>query len=74
MNALRNIVEVNNKKITINLPDNFLSKKVEIIVLPYEEKDIKQKNSLSEFFKNSPLSGSEIDLTRNDDLGREVLL
>lgn len=38
MEALRKIVLVRNKSIKINLPEDFKANKVEVIVLPIEEK------------------------------------
>lgn len=37
-----------------------------------EEIDKTNTNTLVEFFKNSPLHGSQIDLERDEDWGREV--
>lgn len=37
-----------------------------------EEIDRSNANTLVEFFKNSPLYGSQIDLERDEDWGREV--
>ncbi|RMH94050.1 MAG: hypothetical protein D6681_13530 [Calditrichaeota bacterium] len=44
MIALRRIEEVKSGSITIKLPPDFLAKKVEIIILPFDDfKDRKQK-------------------------------
>jgi hypothetical protein len=74
VNAFKNIIEVNKKKITIDIPDNFLSKKVEVIILSYEENTGKHENTLTEFLKISPLRDSNIELSRNNDFGREIAL
>ena len=48
-----------------------------VVILPAEEFDrltgrSKQPESLLEFFANSPLAGSGIDLEREDDYGRDI--
>ena len=35
MQAIRQVMDVSNKKIIIDLPDRFHAKKVEIIIIPY---------------------------------------
>ena len=74
MNAIKNIVKVKNKKIIIDLPVDFDTNEVEVIVLPYQnrEKKINYKKNLSRFFKNSPLYDSNVILERDNDIGREV--
>jgi hypothetical protein len=37
MEAIRQIVKVNNKTVTIVLPDDFLADEVEVIILPKED-------------------------------------
>ena len=76
MNAIRNIVKVKNKKIIIDLPADFDTTEVEVIVLPYQnhEKKIKFKEKLSSFVKNSPLYDSNIILEKDNDIGKEVEL
>lgn len=39
MNAFRQIVEVKNRKINFELPENFVGEKVEIIIFPVEEEE-----------------------------------
>lgn len=52
MEALRKIVEINNNVLKFNIPVNFKSKYVEIIILPFHKKDVsKEKDDLSEFQK-----------------------
>ena len=45
-----------------------------VVILSVEEyrRMQKPKNSLVEFFQNSPLAGVELDLTRNKDFPRDV--
>jgi len=43
-----------------------------VTILNNETKQNKSKDSLVNFFRNSPLSDSEIDLERDMDSGREV--
>ncbi len=38
MQAIREVIEVKSNKFTFDLPDDFISKKIEIIILPYETK------------------------------------
>lgn len=50
MEAIREIKRIKDNELTINLPDEFLNKKVEIIILPLiEKKNIEDKKS--SFFK-----------------------
>jgi len=44
-----------------------------VTILNNETKQNKSKDSLVNFFRNSPLSDSEIDLERDMDSGREVI-
>ena len=46
------------------------------VVVSFEEfrQLIQQRTTLSQFFRQSPLHGIELDLRRNDDLSREVEL
>lgn len=77
MNALRNIIDVKDKKIIIDLPEDFQTDKVEVIVLPYaDEANNSEKidGQLSEFFENSPLYDSGIEIDRNKDTGRDITL
>ena len=39
MNAIRQIVEVKDRKINIELPENFNADKVEVIIFPAEEEE-----------------------------------
>ena len=47
MQAIREIIEVKSNKFTFDLPNDFISKKVEIIILPYETKVQKKEKSES---------------------------
>ena len=53
--------------------------KEEVVILPAEEflrltKLQKQPTNIVDFFRNSPLMGSGIDLERDEDYGREIEL
>jgi len=41
MEAFRTIERTNNHKISITLPDNFIEDFVEIIILPYKQREVK---------------------------------
>jgi antitoxin Phd len=44
-----------------------------VVVVSQDEYDrLKPKNSLVDFFRESPLFGEELDLTRSRDTGREM--
>ncbi|HON77555.1 MAG TPA: hypothetical protein PK544_03620 [Spirochaetota bacterium] len=45
-----------------------------VTILEDEKKRNVSKNSLIEFFRNSPFCDSEIDLSRDKDTGREIIL
>lgn len=49
MNAVRKIIEKYTNSLTINLPEEYENKKVEIIVLPLEENQ-PEDSGLSKFF------------------------
>lgn len=57
MNAIRQIVEVKDHKINIELPENFPADKVEIIIFPVEEEELfvsdKEKELMRERVKNT---------------------
>ena len=75
MNAIRDIIDVKDKKITIDLPEDFHTNKVEVIVLPYTDDEAKQPtDNLSDFFRTSPLYDSGIQMERNKDTGRDLNL
>lgn len=58
MQAIRELVTVKNHKITVTLPNNFNYNRVEIIILPIEEK----QESLSDFLLTLPaISEQEIN-------------
>ncbi len=46
MNAIRNIIELKSKRINIDLPEDYNYKKVEIIILPYNDKEEKTDNKI----------------------------
>lgn len=77
MEAIRNIIDVNDKKITINLPKEFRAAKAEIIILPYtddEEKIESPAGSIIDFFQQSPLHEEDLDIERTTDYGRDIEL
>jgi uncharacterized ubiquitin-like protein YukD len=49
MNAVRKIIENSSNPLTIDLPEEYENKKLEVIVLAVEEENI-QKHDLSRFF------------------------
>ena len=59
MNAIRQIVEVKDHKINIELPENFNADKVEIIIFPADEEEDyynvseEEKNLMRERVKNT---------------------
>ena len=57
MNAIRQIVEVKDHKINIELPENFTADKVEIIIFPVEEEEFfiseEEKELMRERVKNT---------------------
>ncbi|MBF8457758.1 hypothetical protein IV494_11265 [Kaistella sp. G5-32] len=57
MNAIRQIVEVKDHKINIELPENFNADKVEVIIFPVDEEELyyvseEEKNLMRERLKN----------------------
>jgi len=66
MQAIREMATVKNHKITVTLPNNFNYNKVEIIILPIEEK----QESLSDFLLTLPAMSeqeiSDIEAVRKD--------
>lgn len=57
MNAIRKIVEVKDRKINIELPENFTADKVEIIIFPVDEEEFfiseEEKELMRERVKNT---------------------
>jgi hypothetical protein len=51
MEVLREIKTITKKELTINLPDDFLNKEVEIIVFPLLKKRTPAKDKRASFFK-----------------------
>ena len=63
MQVVREIKKVTGKRITIDLPDNFYAKEVEVIVIPYKEVlSTKNKND----WKKDFLAVSQWDITEED--------
>jgi hypothetical protein len=54
MQALRKIKNVKDRKVIIDLPEDFKNKIVEVIILPYTRKATKKKN-LSEILMKGPV-------------------
>lgn len=50
MEAVKQIIDVSDNNIRVNIPDSFKGRKVEVIVLPYEEEGAK-KTDKRLFFK-----------------------
>ncbi len=62
MQAIREIIEVKNHQVLIQLPDSFEAKEVEVIVLPAEpqaSKKDRDKAELLEFLLNGPTWSEE---------------
>jgi hypothetical protein len=60
------------------IPENIKNKinnikKIKVLIM-IEETPIQSQLKISDLLLNSPLKESEIDLSRNDDYGREVLI
>lgn len=55
MNVIRETKRVKKNQITINVPDEFLNRKVEIIILPLMEKKkkVNKKSSFLQFVKEN---------------------
>jgi hypothetical protein len=62
MQAIREIKEIKDKKIVINLPERFKAKEAEIIILPIIQKGEKKMKKISELLLKGPvLSNKEIE-------------
>lgn len=62
MQAIREIREITDKKIVINLPKRFKAKEVEVIILPVIQKGKRKVKNLTEFLVKGPLlSRQEIE-------------
>lgn len=59
MQAIRKYCEVHNGKVVINIPKNFTSKKVQIIILPAEEEKKSSKKELTELLLKGPTWSEE---------------
>lgn len=59
MNAVRKIIENTSGTVTIELPEEYRNKKVEVIVLPLEEEE-KPKTDLSPFFGKLKWEGDAV--------------
>jgi hypothetical protein len=53
MEAIREIREIDSDKLLIEIPERFMKRKVEIIVLPIDEMRTGQSGHFSQFLKNS---------------------
>lgn len=47
MQAIRQIIDVKSQSLNINLPDDFKANKVEVIILPMDDKQAKTKGTAS---------------------------
>ncbi len=62
MQALREIKEIKDKKIVIDLPERFKAKEIEIIILPIVRKGKRKMKKISELLLKGPvLSKKEIE-------------
>lgn len=59
MIAIKEIKDVIAGEVTIKLPDNFPTKRVEVIILPVEENDGEKARSLSDFLLTGPTFSEE---------------
>lgn len=66
MEAVRKIIEHSTNPLTIELPEAFNNRKVEVIVLPVEDENEKgvKKNDLSEFFGKLEWKGDAVEEQR----------
>ena len=62
MEAIRKIIEPSGNPLTIELPEGFKNRKLEVIVLPVEESDVNvnKVNDLSEFFGKLEWKGDAV--------------
>ena len=51
MKAIRSVVKPKNHMVQVTLPNSFNGEYVEVIVLPYKQKDIESKDNKSELQK-----------------------
>jgi hypothetical protein len=51
MEAIRSVVKPKNHNVQVTLPNSFNGEYVEVIVLPYKQKNIKSKDNKSELQK-----------------------
>ncbi|HDR51687.1 MAG TPA: hypothetical protein ENN90_08735 [Mariniphaga anaerophila] len=71
MEAIRQIVNVKNKALKINLPDDFEAKKVEVIILTVEDEKL-QKKSISKLRGKLNLTDEQyIDFQKDVEKSRE---
>ena len=60
MNAVRKIIENASGTVTIELPEEYHNKKLEVIVLPLEEEETKKPYDLSPFFGKLEWEGDAV--------------
>ena len=62
MEAIKKIIKTKNNKITLDIPNEFKNKNIEVIMIPSEEEDKINKEDFIKFLKSGPtLSNNEID-------------
>ena len=62
MEAIKKIIKTKNNKITLDIPNEFKNKNIEVIMIPSEEEDKINKEDFIKFLKSGPtLSDNEID-------------
>ena len=66
MQAIRVVKEIKDKKIVIDVPKSFRTKKAEVIILPFVQKNKKRLEKLSDLLLKGPsLSKQEIRKIKN---------
>ncbi len=66
MQAIRVVKEIKDKKIVVDVPKSFRTKRAEVIILPFVQKNKKRLEKLSELLLKGPsLSKQEIRKIKN---------
>ena len=62
MEAIKKIIKTKKNKITLDIPNEFKNKDIEVIMIPSEENENINKKDFIKFLKSGPtLSNNEID-------------
>ena len=62
MEAIKKIIKTHNNKITIDIPEEFKNKNIEVIMIPSEENDKFSKKNFLQLLNSGPtLSDDEIN-------------